>query len=140
MEPFQNKNIRKAFQMAINPQDIVEYVTKNEEKPARAFVSPGILDSNGEDFREAGGDLVKHDTSEAVKLLEKGLKEENYSKLPPVTLTYSTKPENKKSRSHSAAIKRSARGRCEACKHGSKCVCRRSKGTQIPILAKFISS
>lgn len=40
MEPFQNKNIRKAFQMAINPQDIVEYVTKNEEKPARAFVSP----------------------------------------------------------------------------------------------------
>ncbi|MEK4845584.1 peptide ABC transporter substrate-binding protein [Bacillus sp. FSL W8-0183] len=96
MEPFQNKNIRKAFQMAINPQDIVEYVTKNEEKPARAFVSPGILDSKGEDFREAGGDLVKHDTSEAVKLLEKGLKEENYSKLPPVTLTYSTKPENKK--------------------------------------------
>ena len=96
MEPFQNKNIRKAFQMAINPQDIVDYVTKNKEKPARAFVSPGILDSKGEDFREAGGDLVKQDTSEAAKLLEKGLKEENYSKLPPVTLTYSTKPENKK--------------------------------------------
>ena len=61
-----------------------------------AFVSPGILDSKGEDFREARGDLVKNDTSEAAKLLEKGLKEENYSKLPPVTLTYSTKPENKK--------------------------------------------
>ncbi|PRS82926.1 MULTISPECIES: peptide ABC transporter substrate-binding protein [unclassified Bacillus (in: firmicutes)] len=96
IEPFQNKNIRKAFQMAINPQDIVDYVTKNEEKPARAFVSPGILDSKGEDFREAGGDLVKNDKSEAAKLLEKGLKEENYSKLPAVTLTYSTKPENKK--------------------------------------------
>ncbi|WP_353856042.1 peptide ABC transporter substrate-binding protein [Bacillus sp. Bos-x628] len=96
MEPFQNKNIRKAFQMAINPQDIVDYVTKNGEKPARAFVSPGILDIDGEDFREAGGDLVTYDPDEAAKLLEKGLKEENYSKLPPVTLTYSTKPENKK--------------------------------------------
>ncbi|OLP64904.1 Dipeptide-binding protein DppE precursor [Bacillus pumilus] len=96
MEPFQNKNIRKAFQMAINPKDIVKYVTKNEEKPAQAFVSPGILDEDGEDFRKAGGDLVTNDASEAVKLLEKGLKEESYSKLPPVTLTYSTKPENKK--------------------------------------------
>ncbi|MFJ5963702.1 peptide ABC transporter substrate-binding protein [Bacillus sp. NPDC093026] len=96
MEPFQNKNIRKAFQMAINPQDIVDYVTKNDEKPARAFVSPSIPDTDGEDFREAGGDLVTYDPDEAAKLLEKGLKEENYSKLPPVTLTYSTKPENKK--------------------------------------------
>lgn len=35
MEPFQNKNIRKAFQMAINPQDIVDYVTKNKEASSR---------------------------------------------------------------------------------------------------------
>ncbi|MFS0654423.1 peptide ABC transporter substrate-binding protein [Bacillus sp. 179-C3.3 HS] len=96
MEPFQNKHIRQAFQMAINPKDIVDYVTKNEEKPARAFVSPGIQDANGDDFREAGGDHITYDANEAVKLLEKGLKEENYSRMPPVTLTYSTKPENKK--------------------------------------------
>ncbi|MGE6631079.1 peptide ABC transporter substrate-binding protein [Bacillus sp. NPDC077027] len=96
MEPFQNQNIRKAFQMAINQQDIVDYVTKNGEKPAKAFVSPGIFDSSGKDFREEGGDLVSYAPDEAAKLLEKGLKEENYSKLPPVTLTYSTKPENKK--------------------------------------------
>ncbi|WFA06621.1 peptide ABC transporter substrate-binding protein [Bacillus sp. HSf4] len=96
MEPFKNENIRKAFAMAIDQQEIVDYVTKNGEKPARAFVSPGIKGPSGKDFREEGGDLVKYDPEEAKKLLEKGMREEHYQKLPAVTLTYSTKPEHKK--------------------------------------------
>jgi dipeptide transport system substrate-binding protein len=95
-EPFQNEKIRKAFAMAVDQQKIVDYVTKNGEKPARGFVSSGIKGPNGKDFREEGGDLLKYDADEAKQLLEKGMKEENYEKLPAVTLTYSTKPEHKK--------------------------------------------
>lgn len=96
MEPFQNENIRKAFAMAVDQEEIVKYVTKNNEKPARAFVSPGFTQPDGKDFREAGGDLIKPNESKAKQLLEKGMKEENYNKLPAITLTYSTKPEHKK--------------------------------------------
>ncbi len=32
MEPFQNEKIRKAFALAVNQEDIVNYVTKNKEK------------------------------------------------------------------------------------------------------------
>ncbi len=59
-------------------------------------MSSGIKGPNGKDFREEGGDLLKYDADEAKQLLEKGMKEENYEKLPAVTLTYSTKPEHKK--------------------------------------------
>ncbi|MEC0767591.1 peptide ABC transporter substrate-binding protein [Bacillus atrophaeus] len=96
MEPFQNKNIRKAFAMAVDQKEIVDYVTKNKEKPAHAFVSPGLAQPDGKDFREAGGDLISFNKSQAKQLLEKGMKEENYDKLPAITLTYSTKPEHKK--------------------------------------------
>ncbi|MED2943375.1 peptide ABC transporter substrate-binding protein [Bacillus swezeyi] len=96
MEPFQNEKIRTAFAMAVDQEEIVDYVTKNGEKAAHGFVSPGMKGPNGKDFREEGGDLVKYDADEAKKLLEKGMKEENYQKLPAVTLTYSTKPEHKK--------------------------------------------
>ncbi|ELW9008178.1 hypothetical protein SIN57_001898, partial [Campylobacter upsaliensis] len=51
-EPFTNKNIRKAFALAVDQQQIVDYVTKNQEKPAYGFVSYGYLDNNGNDFRE----------------------------------------------------------------------------------------
>ncbi|MEC2287568.1 peptide ABC transporter substrate-binding protein [Bacillus velezensis] len=96
MEPFQNEKIRKAFAAAIDQKEITDYVTKNSEKPAHAFVSPGFTQPDGKDFREAGGSLLTPDESEAKKLLEKGMAEEHYDKLPAVTLTYSTKPEHKK--------------------------------------------
>ncbi|WP_050614522.1 peptide ABC transporter substrate-binding protein [Bacillus testis] len=94
--PFQNKNIRKAFAMAIDQKQIVDFVTKNKEKPAYGFVSYGLKDNEGNDFRETNGDLLKSDPSEAKKLLEAGMKEEGYSKLPAITLTYSTSPNHQK--------------------------------------------
>ncbi|MFS0782597.1 peptide ABC transporter substrate-binding protein [Bacillus sp. 1P06AnD] len=94
--PFQNVNIRKAFAMAIDQQQIVDFVTKNKEKPAYGFVSYGLKDDKGNDFRETNGDLLKTDVNEAKKLLEKGMKEEGYNKLPEVTLTYSTSPNHQK--------------------------------------------
>ncbi|AND37837.1 MULTISPECIES: peptide ABC transporter substrate-binding protein [Cytobacillus] len=96
MEPFQNLNIRKAFAMAVDQQQIVDFVTKNGEKPAYGFVSYGFTDPSGKDFREVSGDLVKTNAEEAKALLEKGMEEEGYDKLPEVTLTYSTDDTHKK--------------------------------------------
>ncbi|MCR8847457.1 peptide ABC transporter substrate-binding protein [Rossellomorea sp. SC111] len=95
-EPFQNQNIRKAFTMAVDQQQMVDFVTKNKEKPAYGFVSKGFKDPSGKDFREANGDLVKTDVEEAKSLLEKGMEEEGYDKLPEVTLTYSTSDTHQK--------------------------------------------
>ncbi|WP_110112290.1 peptide ABC transporter substrate-binding protein [Bacillus sp. CGMCC 1.16541] len=95
-EPFQNKNIRKAFALAVDQQQMVDFVTKNEEKPAYGFVSYGFNDAEGKDFRETSGDLAKTNLEEAKALLEKGMKEEGYDKLPEVTLTYSTSDTHKK--------------------------------------------
>lgn len=96
MEPFQNENIRKAFAMAVDQQKIVEFVTKNEEKPAHGFVAYGFEDASGGDFREVGGDLVTTDADKAKELLEKGMEEEGYDELPNVTLTYNTSDAHKK--------------------------------------------
>ncbi|SFA87561.1 MULTISPECIES: peptide ABC transporter substrate-binding protein [unclassified Bacillus (in: firmicutes)] len=96
MEPFQNTNIRKAFAMAVDQKQMVDFVTKNQEKPAYGFVSYGLNDANGKDFRKTNGDLVKTDASKAKELLKKGMEEEGYDKLPEVTLTYSTDDTHKK--------------------------------------------
>ncbi|MCS0790602.1 peptide ABC transporter substrate-binding protein [Cytobacillus firmus] len=96
MEPFQNLNIRKAFAMAVDQQQIVDFVTKNGEKPAYGFVSYGFADPSEKDFREVSGDLIKTNAKEAKALLEKGMEEEGYDKLPEVTLTYSTDDTHKK--------------------------------------------
>ncbi|MEN1967696.1 peptide ABC transporter substrate-binding protein [Lentibacillus sp. N15] len=94
-EPFQNKKIRKAFAMAVNQNDIVDYVTKNKEEAAHAFVSPGFKDPSGTDFREANGDLVEFDPDKAKELLKEGMEEEGYDELPDVTLTYNTDEDHK---------------------------------------------
>ncbi|WP_121616204.1 peptide ABC transporter substrate-binding protein [Virgibacillus halodenitrificans] len=94
-EPFQNEKIRKAFALAINQQDIVDFVTKNKEEPATGFVSPGFKDPSGKDFREVNGDLVKFDSEKAKKLLEEGMKEEGYDELPEVVLSYNTSEDHK---------------------------------------------
>lgn len=95
-EPFQNANIRKAFAMAVNQQDIVDYITKRDEEPAKGFVSTGFTDPSGNDFRETSGDLVTFNAEEARALLEKGMEEEGYETLPEVTLTYNTSDEHKR--------------------------------------------
>lgn len=96
MEPFQNENIRKAFAMAVDQKQIVDFVTKKGEKPAYGFVSYGFKDADGKDFRETAGDLVQTNVEEAKSLLKKGMEEEGYETLPEVTLTYSTSDSHKK--------------------------------------------
>ena len=90
MEPFTNAKVRKAFAMAVKQDEIVEFVTKNGEKPANGFVAYGFTGPDGKDFREAVGNLVEFNAEEAKKLLEEGMAEEGWDTLPEVTLTYST--------------------------------------------------
>ncbi|MCZ8512671.1 peptide ABC transporter substrate-binding protein [Paenibacillus filicis] len=90
MAPFNNANIRKAFVEAVDRQKLVDLVLKQKQKPADGYVSPGLKDPAGGDFRKAGGSLIKFDPADAKKLLEKGLQEAGYKTLPEVTLTYNT--------------------------------------------------
>ncbi|MFC4767777.1 peptide ABC transporter substrate-binding protein [Effusibacillus consociatus] len=95
--PFNNVKVRKAFAMAIDRKAIIDNVTKAGQKPAYAFVSPGIKAPDGKDFREAGGNaFFKEDANEAKKLLEEGLKELGMSSMPKITLTYNTNEGHKK--------------------------------------------
>lgn len=94
-EPFQNKKIRQAFSYAVNRDEIAEFVVKNGVKPAYGFVSPGFIGPDGKDFREGNGDLVTFDPDKAKQLLEEGMKEEGYDKLPEITLSYNTSDTNK---------------------------------------------
>ncbi len=95
MKPFDNAKIRKAFALAVDNKQIVDYVVKQKNDPAYGFVSPGFKDPSGEDFRSHNGNLYKYDPSEAKKLLAEGMKEEGYKTLPPITLTYNTTDINK---------------------------------------------
>ena len=90
MEPFTNTKIRRAFGLAVNQEEIVEFVTKNGEKPAHGFVTYGFIGPDGKEFRDSVGKLVEFNPEEAKALLEEGMKEEGYTELPKVTLTYST--------------------------------------------------
>ncbi|AOV06424.1 peptide ABC transporter substrate-binding protein [Lysinibacillus sphaericus] len=90
MEPFTNKKIRKAFGLSVNQEEIVEYITKNNEKPAHGFVPYGFIGPDGKEFRDTAGKLVEFSPDEAKKLLAEGMEEEGYDELPTVTLTYST--------------------------------------------------
>ncbi|MBE1444759.1 peptide ABC transporter substrate-binding protein [Paenibacillus sp. OAS669] len=90
MAPFNNVNIRKAFVAAVDRQKLVDLVLKQKQKPADGYVSPGLKDPAGGDFRKVGGSLIKFDAAEAKKLLEKGMQEAGYKTLPEVTLTYNT--------------------------------------------------
>ncbi len=79
-EVFSDPKIRRAFNLAIDRNYIVENVTQTGEVPATGFVPAGIYDAEGpghDDFRTVGGDYYSVDAAdyeanceEARKLLE----------------------------------------------------------------------
>ncbi|ANE47354.1 peptide-binding protein [Paenibacillus swuensis] len=95
-EPFDNVNIRKAFAMSINRQMITDKVTLGGQLPAFAFVPPGIKGEKDEFRKEQEGSLFKEDNAEAKTLLEKGMQEKGYTKLPEITLIHNTGAGHKK--------------------------------------------
>ncbi|MBA4493212.1 peptide ABC transporter substrate-binding protein [Paenactinomyces guangxiensis] len=92
-EPFTNVKIRKAFALAVDRKLIVEQIVQSGEQPAYAYVAPSAPNN----FRQKGGNLIQDGQfAEAKKLLEEGMKEEGWSKLPTVTLLYSNTTEKNK--------------------------------------------
>ncbi|MCM3040479.1 peptide ABC transporter substrate-binding protein [Paenibacillus motobuensis] len=96
-EPFQNAKIRKAFSMAIDRQAIVDKITMGGQIPAYGVVPEGILGAEGE-FRTEHSDkeYFQENVDEAKKLLEEGMKEEGYTKLPDITLIHNNGEGHKK--------------------------------------------
>lgn len=95
-KPFDNEKIRKAFAMAIDRQIIVDKVTLGGQLPAFGFIPPGIAGVNDEYRTEVKDDYFTENVEEAKKLLEEGMKEEGYTKLPDITLTYNSSEGHKK--------------------------------------------
>jgi len=96
-EPFQNVKIRKAFSMAIERQAIVDKITMGGQIPAYGVVPEGIMGAEGE-FRTEHSDkeYFQENVDEAKKLLEEGMKEEGYTKLPEITVIHNNGEGHKK--------------------------------------------
>ncbi|MEK5477053.1 peptide ABC transporter substrate-binding protein [Paenibacillus sp. FSL R5-0407] len=95
-KPFDNAKIRKAFAMSIDRQAIVDKVTLGGQLPAFGFVPPGIKGVNDEYRNENKDDYFTENVEEAKKLLEEGMQEEGYTKLPEITLIYNSSEAHKK--------------------------------------------
>jgi dipeptide transport system substrate-binding protein len=96
MPPFNNANIRKAFALAIDRQLLIDKVVQGKQTPALAHVPFGFPEPDGRDFREVGGSFIKdNDVEKAKEYLKKGMEEEGYTTLPPITMTYNTDDSHK---------------------------------------------
>lgn len=79
--PFNNKEVRKAFALALQRQDLLKYVVRGGSTPAFAFVPPTIQ-ANNVDFRQEGGNLITEDIPAAQATLQQAYKGE------PITLLF----------------------------------------------------
>lgn len=74
-EPFGNKNIRKAFQLAYDPEILTETVLNNGSEPAYGLVALGVQGIEEQTFRALAGDVIQPDVEAAKDYLEKGIEE-----------------------------------------------------------------
>ena len=69
VEPFNNANIRKAFALAINRQELIDNVTQGGQLPAMAIVPPTMFPENEKGY------FKDNDVKKAKEYLQKGLEE-----------------------------------------------------------------
>ncbi|WP_203247833.1 peptide ABC transporter substrate-binding protein [Sporosarcina beigongshangi] len=74
-KPFDNLNIRKAFQLAYDQDILTKTILNNGSAPAYGLVAAGVHGDGNKTFRELSGDHVKMDVAKANEFLEKGLEE-----------------------------------------------------------------
>lgn len=74
-EPFDNKNIRKAFQLAYDPEILTSTVLNNGSEAAYSLIAPEMHGLDDRSFRELNGKIIEPDTDKAKEYLEKGLKQ-----------------------------------------------------------------
>lgn len=82
--PFDNRNIRKAFQLAYDPKILTDTILNNGSAPAYGLVAIGVHGNDNKTFRELSGDIVQPDYEKAKEFLEKGISE--IGELPPVEI------------------------------------------------------
>jgi len=73
--PFDNVNIRKAFQLGYDPEILTSQILNNGSTPASGVVASGMAGVDGKLFRELNPDLVTPDVEKAKEYLAAGLKE-----------------------------------------------------------------
>ncbi|MGN7386190.1 peptide ABC transporter substrate-binding protein [Sporosarcina sp. SAFN-015] len=83
-KPFDNVNIRKAFQLAYDAETLTKTVLNNGSVPAYGLVAAGVYGDGDKTFRELSGDHVKMDVAKAKEFLEKGIAE--VGELPPLKI------------------------------------------------------
>src|SRR5690606_199796 len=74
-EPFDNFNIRKAFQLAYDPKLLATNLLNNGSEPAYSLLPPGMHGVDGQPFRDIAGEVIEPDFEKAKEYLEKGLEE-----------------------------------------------------------------
>ena len=87
VEPFNNANIRKAFALAINRQELIDNVAQGGQLPAMAIVPPTIFPENEKGY------FKDNDVEKAKEYLQKGLEElglKDVSELPAIGLSFNT--------------------------------------------------
>ncbi len=91
--PFNNVNIRKAFALSINRQELIDNILQGEQQPAMALVPPSMFKENEKGY------FNDNDVEKAKEYLQKGLEEmglKDASELPAVTLSYNTSEAHQK--------------------------------------------
>ncbi|MBP2242474.1 oligopeptide transport system substrate-binding protein [Cytobacillus eiseniae] len=83
-EPFDNENIRKALQLAYDPQVLTDVILNNGSEPAYGLVATKMAGVDGKSFRELQGDVIKPDIEKAKELWVKGVEE--LGKTPSIDL------------------------------------------------------
>ncbi len=73
--PFANVNIRKAFMTGFDRTALADTILADGSVPALAIVPPEMPGPEGETFREANGDLIDPDPSQAREFWDRGVEE-----------------------------------------------------------------
>lgn len=73
-----NKKIRRALSLAFDRDYIISNITKMNQIPALAFVSPKMKDYDGEDFREKGGNYIDKDNMKNIEEAKRLFAEAGY--------------------------------------------------------------
>lgn len=73
-----NKQIRRALSLAFDRDYIISNITKMNQIPALAFVSPKMKDYDGEDFREKGGNYIDKDNIKNIEEAKRLFAEAGY--------------------------------------------------------------
>ncbi|OOB79939.1 MAG: ABC transporter substrate-binding protein [Epulopiscium sp. Nuni2H_MBin001] len=91
-ELFQDVNVRKALNLAIDRDALVSQVTRAGETPAAGYVGPGFIDPNGNDFNDVAGDYGIP-TSGDIEAAQAALAEAGYPNgegFPSFSILYNT--------------------------------------------------